>query len=705
MPARRFRPTVALLLAVAALSGCGRAPEPREVWGKAGFVAHLSARTEACLSIRGAAAWGPSVTATWWPLVSGPARGDTWLRRPEGRLLEAFLQAPDTGALAAAVLASGGEEVCVAFGPGTAEQLASLQQVKRLFEAARIRNLFTPAPAADLFPPGADTPGDDWPEDLAVAAFSEVIVPLPPVMQEALENFVRHAAIPPVLAAFRSGDGENIPLAAFLEAWAAGLPDNIPRDRVEFPGHGAFTRVRLPVMSVVPREVAVRARDILAANIGDPSTATDLIRTLMAKTTTLCFGRTRGYFVISVGTGDPLRGLARDFADSLPAGGGLDRLTPLLGPDHAALLYADPLIVSLAAAPPPVGEYLDAALESALEFAPAGQIRALREAAAPLREEAAELFHPRVAALAGLLATGEDGWKAEVFGGSFAPRLATDNAVPLLAADGQVALLWTEHWEKGYAARLSVFAARAAAFADLWLEVLGPVFLDDADHDRAGRILGQLAGATAAFRHGAAPLLERAFDRGVALVVGLDGVMPPPPFAPAGEAVLPRVAVAADLRDPRALADLRQRLTADPAMARAEPSGTTAGGSATFTYPLPLAGPDLSPSVSVGHGRWVAGSAPSFTAAVTTWPRAPREHASVQAIAATTAPFAALASAWAGAFAEETNLPCPPTDLIPADPATLRAVAALLQTPRRLVYETRWHQGTLHRVIRLQDVP
>ncbi|MEX1044901.1 MAG: hypothetical protein WEC73_02125 [Chthoniobacterales bacterium] len=703
MSPRRARLFVPMLLAALVGSGCGRSPRAEETWRETGFVRHLSARTEACVVLHGGGVWGPGLAAAWHPLLADTKQ---WSGTPAGRVLEAVLGAPQTGALTSAVLASAGDEVCLAFGSGTAGQLAALQQVKRLFEAARIRNLFTPMPVSDLVPPETEAPAEELPDDLADAAFTEVMIPLPPAMQEALENFVREAAIPPVLAAFKSPGGDP-PLAAFLREWVDGLPAAIPRDTIEVAGHGTFARVRLPVASVVPREAAVRARDILAANIGDPYAATYIIRDLMAKTTTLCFGRVHDYFIVSVGPEDPLAGLAPAFAQSLPAAGALDRLAPLAG-GATALLYADPLVVSLAAAPPPVGEYLDAALEAALEFAPANRIRSLRETAAPLRAQAAELFHPRLAALSGVVRQENDRWTAELFGGSFAPRLAPANAKPLLAADADAALIWTEHWEADYAGRLAAFVAGAAAFADEWIEALGPVFLEDAARDRTRRLIGMFSGLLAPFREGSVETLEKALDRHVAFVLGLDGIMPGPPFTPpaAAKAVLPRLAIGAGLRDQGALAELpAQMMNNRDSISIGPPQTATEGGLTTSSYPIPLAGPDLAPAVTVGHGRWILGTSPSFTATVAAAPRPPGGSLSVQSIELNTAAFADFATAWAAALEEDGNLAFYAMGLMPTDPATLRAAAAMLQTPRHFAYEARWDGQTLHRVIRLHPSP
>lgn len=691
-----------------AVGGCGHGPRAGETWDDAGFVRHVAADTEAYVSVRQPAARWADLATAGQPLWSDPALRKSWWRSPAGKIAEPFFAAQPAEAWFEALAEAAEEEIFLAFGPGTAAQLASLQQIKRLFEAARVRNLFTPMPDSGLVPPGTGELADDWPEDLKDAAFTEVMVPLPPAMQEALENFVRHANIPPVLAGVKlSAEDQRLP--SMLSAWVAQLPAKIPREEFAAGELGQFTRVRLPVMTVVPREAAVRARDFLAANIGDPLAATYIIRDLMGKTTTLCFGRAHGYFLVTVGLDDPRTALAESFEDSLPASGALDRLARLLEKEASAHFYANALLVSLAAAPPPVAEYLDAALESALEFAPAGKIRALREAATPLCRQAEELFHPRIAPLSGALRRQDDQWQGEIVGGSFAPRLAMENAAPLLATDGALALLWTEHWEAGYARRFAQFAAGVGGFADQWLEALGPVFLEDAARDRAGRLLGLLAGGAAPFRGDDADLLEKTFDREVALAIGLDGIMPRSPFAPAAasRAILPRLAVAAGLRDRESLGTLRGVLAA-PAKGNALPllpppvETTSAAGALTYTYPVPLAGPDLGPAVTLHQQRWVLGTSPSFTDLVAALPASPRGRSSVQSIQIDPATIADFAEAWAAALEGDSSIDWLIKGFMPSDPATLRAAAQLLRRCGPVSYEARWEKDNMYRLIRLQ---
>ncbi|MEX1010062.1 MAG: hypothetical protein WEC72_01830, partial [Chthoniobacterales bacterium] len=345
---RRFSNAL-LLCALIAAGGC-RKTEPdtaSDPWAVTGFLRHVPAEAEGFLTLQRPLDLWRSIAPAWQPLLDAPAVRAAWPTTTPGRLATAYLEVPSTAPLLAALAEAAREEVFIVLGTGTGAQLASLQKIKRLFEAARLRNLFTPLPPADV-PPAADVPLEASAEDLASAAFTEVIVPLPPAMQESLEKFVRDGAIPPLLLGAKVPPDSALP--QLLEAWVESLPEKIPRDRVDAGPHGQFTRVRLPVTLLVPTDVAVRARDILAANLGDPYAATYLIRDLLSKVTTLGFGQMHGYFVISIGTESGLPVLATAPESSLLSTPVMQRLEPLLGAAPAALFYADPLVVSLAAA-------------------------------------------------------------------------------------------------------------------------------------------------------------------------------------------------------------------------------------------------------------------------------------------------------------------------------------------------------------------
>ena len=231
----------------------------------------MPASSEGFFWCRHPAATWPDIATPASPLLNDPGLRESWRGTAPGRLFNAWLEAPRTPEILAALAPVTNDEIFLALGAGTGSQLAALQQVKRLFEVARLRNLFTPRPAEDA-PPEENIPLESLPEDLAGAAFTEVITPLAPAMQEALEKFVRDAAVPPLLIGAKLPPDSVLP--RLVEEWVSTLPKKIPRDRVEAAEHGQFTRVRLPLTLLVPTNVAVRARDILAANIGDPYAAT-----------------------------------------------------------------------------------------------------------------------------------------------------------------------------------------------------------------------------------------------------------------------------------------------------------------------------------------------------------------------------------------------------------------------------------------------
>lgn len=630
-----------------------------------------------------------------------------WEGTTAGRLAGAFLEGPRTPALLEVLTTAAEEDVFIALGKGTGSQLAALQQVKRLFAAARLRNLFTPVLPEDA-PPEDMVPLEALPEDLGAAAFTEIMVPLPPAMQETLEKFVREAAIPPVVIGLKISP--DSPLPHLLEEWAASLPEKLPRDRVETGAHGTFTRVRLPVTMLVPTNVAVRTRDILATNIGDVYTATYIVRDLLSKATTLGFGWMRGHFIISIGTESGVPELAASPDASLLTVSPVPRLEPLLGEQTNALFYADPLVVSLTAAPPPVAEYLDAAVEAALEFAPAETIDPLREAARPLREQAAELFRPRFSAVSGVVSSHDGTWQAQLFGGSLAPRLALGNAAPLFAAEPGVDLLWMENWEEGYARRLADFAAGLAEFSADWTEALGPVFLDAKRQALADVILRAIGAPMEQLQRGAGQLIEGALGPQFALAVAFDGTMPPPPMLPvaAEKAILPRVAVAAALRNREALSLGWQEISSPSSNPRGPwPQATRtedAAGTVSYEYAWPLGGPDLGATATITGRRWILATSHPFSLKVAELPAADGRD-SVQSIAFSSPSLASFAAAWSAALTADPSLASLTAGFIPANPGTLAAAAEVLKTPRQFRYEARWDEDMLHREFELLPAP
>lgn len=706
-PAVRFAPRSFLpwLVLLFPLSACHRGPAPAARWDEISSARLAPADTEGFFALRRGGSHWAEMAPAWQELLADRALRASWSRTPWGRILEAAQPDTQSPALDSILAEISAEETFMILGPGTATQLSAIQQVKRLFEAARLRNLFTPPP-----PPGApEDTIESLPESLEDAAFTEVIVPLPPAMEAALQHFVENAKVPPVLLGARIPEDGILP--GLLAKWVENLPPQVPRDTFDLNGEGPFVRARVLVANLVPKAAAVRARDLLGAAIGDPYNATFMIRGLLAKTTTVSFGRARGYFLVSIGFPDGVPVMATGHDDSLAATSDMQRVAGFLGPEVAAIFHADALITGLAAAPPPVGEHLDAALESALEFAPARRIQPLREAANTLRTRAEELFNPRISATTGIIRHEKSRWSAEIFGGSLAPRLASENGRPILNADPAFALVWTENWEEGYARRLLEFSGRLAAFSTDWLDALGPDFLDSAQSGKAGAIFRVLQGPAAQLDRVGPDLWDKAFGSEVGLALDLAGAAPGPPLFPkeAGATPLPRVAIAAELRDPGALREIWRLLSipdAENTIASWPPPtehSIPAGGIA-YEYPLPFGGPDLGLASVLQKGRWILSTSAPFAGLVASKGEDGRTRA-VQSVRIETAPFAEFASAWADAIEEEPGVASWTGGFMPSDPGTLRVLSNLLHQPRRFRYDARWEKETLHRTLELAPIP
>ena len=193
------------------------------------------------------------------------------------------------------------------------------------------------------------------------------------------------------------------------------------------------------------------------------------------------------------------------------------------------------------------------------------------------------------------------------------------------------------------------------------------------------------------------------------MAVSFDGTMPPPPLLPASaaEAVLPRLAFGAALRDREALARGWEELTADSGGSRwpVPVSSTEPDGAVTYEYPMPLGGPDLSAAVTIEGRRWLLGSSRAFNMKVASLPSPPAGRTAVQTIEFSTAPLATLTATWAQAMENDPSLAGFSGGLFPQSPQSLAAVAEVLKTPRRFRYEARWEDDVLHRVLELKAAP
>ena len=206
----------------------------------------------------------------------------------------------------------------------------------------------------------------------------------------------------------------------------------------------------------------------------------------------------------------------------------------------------------------------------------------------------------------------------------------------------------------------------------------------------------------------AGKLIESAIDPHVFFAASLDGTMPSAPLLPtaAERALLPRFATGAGLRDREALTRGWQELTASASSRWPEPVASGGpGGVVSYEYPLPLGGPDLGLTVTIAGQRWILGSSTRFNQQVAALPAPAAGTSAVQTITFTTAPLATFAAAWSAALAAEPSLVSVTGGFIPADPATLDALAQILKTPRRFRYEAKWEKDMLHRVLELAPEP
>ncbi len=681
---RVFPPFVILCVLLPLISGCEK--KPSTPWKNAGFAEHIAADTEGYFSLRHPIGHLRDIRSTWETLLADPAFGASWRESSWGKAVEMIAGSEPLLALGKTFAAIGDDEYFLALGRGSGDRLASARQMRQLFEAARLRNFFTPPVAEDapseLAKNAAATPSE-------LAAFTEVAVPLSPDMEKALQKFVRDFSMPSILLGAKLRDNAE-PSQNFLKMWADGLPEKFPREKFSLSPHGEFTRVRIQIAHLLPPGEAKRGRDALAAIIGDPYVATDLLRALISKPVVISFGRAFGYFLVSIGPDETFPALAENFESSLAA---LPMLAPLAAHTDdktSVLFYADTLVTGLAAFRPPVGEYIDAAVESAQEFAPDDRVKSLRAAAASLRHQAEELFQPDVAATCGVITRREAGWSVDVFGGPLAPRLARENGYLPLTDSGQ-ALLWSERWQDGYTERLLHFVGELTAFASDWADGAGSLLLNPKKRIWLEEFLSTVNAPPIRLVDREPSIWNDAFDSDRTLVLD------------AAAASSPHVAVMVGLRNRGALGKKWATLSKGVW----EPFRSTSPSDDVALHELfpPRPGaPDLNPTVAIGNRRWILSSSAALARFLVSTPPSSHKANGIQHIQIETPPLAAFANARADALEAESSLSA--LDWLPASPQAWRAASALLREGGRWIRcEARWEDDTLHRTITLTAAP
>lgn len=637
---------VGLLLPAACRRNMPEAPKD-DAWTHAGFVSQVPADAEAFLLLHKPREIFTELSQLLTPATNDPALRKLWQKSPWWQIAAEFHQAPAAAPLWPALQEAVQHEFFVVLGTGAAAQLSDTQQIARFFAAARLRNLFTPGAEmmTDLDPVPLE-PTEDWSE----AAFTEVMTPLPPAMEEALEKFVRNAAVPPLMLGAKIPDDSLLPTT--VRTWMASLPPQIPRDVVAFPPHGDFTRVRIPLSLLVPSSAAVKTRDILAAQIGDPYRASHIVRQLLSSTTVIASGRIGEYFVVTAGTDDGRPLLAANPARSLAAVPIVQNLQPWQGANTAALVYAAEPLVRQASRPPPLHEYLDAAMESAYEFAPSDRIKPLQTDAAELRRQIYHLFTPHVAPLAAALLREDRTWTWQSFGGSLSSRFARKNATPVFSTAAPVPVVWNENWQPEYAGQFLNFIGGVTNFISTWVEALRGVFPEQS----AISALPQLPVTPET-----AIWINEAISPQFGLVANTNGAD-----------ALPSFAIAAAVRDSDAWS-----------------SGAPAWLSGTMLV----------------NDRALFALPPTYAPTAATFASSEGSFAGVQFVRMETAPLADSLSAWSAFLRTDSNHLTTVSDHWLVDPEAIDSLATLLRTPRRITAATFWEEEILRRTFTLEPTP
>jgi len=681
-----------LLFFILFFVGCKKKPATPVSWENPGFESHVPQDAEGFISLRQPVQQWHHLQPTWSSLLADPTLRNAWHQSPWGQIVDALTSSNSLAPLTRAFLEADGEDYILVLQRGTAAQLASGLQVQRLFEAARWQNIFTPPIAEDT--PSEITAKSDFnnPES---AAFTEVKVPLSPAMEESLKKIVKEISVPPVLLGIKLRSGDKSVLEAFHK-WSAGLPEKVSRDKFPLSAQGEFTRIHLQLADLLPQGSAKHGRDILAATIGDPYAATDLMRSLISKPIVLSFGEAFGYFLVMIGPNDSPPAFAESVETSLAA---LPTLAPLAsrrGTDMVAMFYADSLVTGLTASPPPIKNYITAALEAVMEFAPAEKKEPLLTSGLALERQADDLFQPLVAPTCGVIAHDKSGWRADIFGELLAPRLAHENGTPLLDMSPNLALLWTEQWSDGYTGNLLQFTGDLSTFAMRWIDDLGPLILDSKKLAWAEQMTNILREPSARFAHLEPTSWDQAFDRRRAFVVATEGITPQTAF-------FSTLAIAAGLQDRKALTANWDEVA--PASWSVMHTNALTSGGVSYEFSSSLISSNLNLAITLENQRWVLGTSTNVTQTLGSAPTSSRGTKSVQRVQFSTVALATLVSTWADALETNTALSLSLPKFLPHEPQTWRTAAALLQKPYQFDYEARWEEKLLHRSVQLSPTP
>lgn len=576
-----------------------------------GFAARLPAVTEGFLAMYRAGDMVESFLGSKWfrKLTSHPAVAQQW----EG--VKAGI-ASNPQALAMLKEIAGKEAVFV-LGEGFTDNAGKLASaVIPIIRSAAMSGMQA---GAKRVAEGADNPPAGGP------AFGEILSSMPAEQRARMFEALAEADIPPLLVAVKAG-GVKEKIDGFLQQALGSLPPEAEKvlEKAAFGVSGnkfqslIFKVSKLPV----PSDVEAPGLQGLVAMLGSKEKAQQFLDKFKTKTIELSWGWVDDYLVLSLGKDHSHLKL------SSPADSVLSR--PEVAARAAAWQAKQPLVLSylsketnqaLANAFGGIGETLVSLAEMGAKQSPFpldGIIADLKKLAARAKE-----FRPGDITASVATAWWEGGLHIESFGGP-KPR-ALDSSKPLTGsslAGPATVLLYESRINEAESDKTFAFIEEAAGvlFESYQKNIKPSIPQEQATGlvVAEGFAVGILKDLWKNFQQ-----FRAAIGAESAVVVNLDGTMPPLPNVPEElkSMKFPRVVMVTDLKDPAKLSEawkgigtaINGIITFSGAPVKAAPVEKKEADLTIWGYELPMDLGDLWPHFGVAGQKWYAGTSPALT--------------------------------------------------------------------------------------------
>jgi hypothetical protein len=455
-------------------------------------------------------------------------------------------------------------------------------------------------------------------------AFGEVLANLPPEQIAEIVNGLVEVDVPPLLAAVKAGSVRE-KIDAFMNQALASMPPEA-QQKIEKENFGVggnkFQSLKVTLSKAMPPEVQEGMKQQLAGMLGDPAKGAAAAEKVLAKTIEASWGWVDDYLVLGIGKDHSHVRLAT-LADSVLS-------LPEVAPRAAAWQDKNPVMLSY------VSQETNRALggmfggimgtlASLAEAAKAGAPFPLDPLIADLRKldvRAKEIW-PNDPDAAVSAAWWDAGMNVEVFGGP-KPR-AFDASKPLTyesLAGPATMLLYNSRVNEAESDKTFAFVGEAAdtLYSSFQKNILPN--LPDEQKTQIGLGAGMAVGMVQAVWNNF-QAFRASLGAESAVLVNLDGTMPPLPDVPAElkDMKVPRMLMVSELKD-------REKLTAAwkgigdiigglIAMTKAPLSPTPAekkeGDVTMWGWELPMPLGDHWPHFAVAGNHWYAGTSPTFT--------------------------------------------------------------------------------------------